>query len=721
MAFTQDFRTQRRNYEDGETRIGELDRLWYDSVTNSIRIGDGETPGGVVVGGAGGGGDYTLPTASTTVKGGVKIDGSTITINNQVISGFSGSYTDLTNKPTIPSLTGYATETFVTTRGYLTSVGTISYNDLTDKPNLASTYTFNVAADDSTLRTISSEETVKFVGAGGITTASDAEGAITITQGSTDIVIKVAGSFASDQPFKSQVLTDLTDGVSISTWMGLPAFATNKTWKFDYDGDLTFPDNTVQSTAWTGTAAAGTLTGDTLNSTVVTSSLTSVGTLTGLTVGGTGGDLTMTGGAITGVGNITASGILAVNASGGITTTQTSFDIVNSTATTVNLGGAATAVNIGAITGTLTLNNPTIVGTQTTATLFNTAATTVSAFGAATTSTIGATSGTMTLRNPTVVGTQTTVNLWNTTSTTVNTFGAATTLNIGAATGTLTLNNPTIVGSQTTQALFNTTATTVNFAGAATTLNIGTSSGIINIASAVKSGTGTFTKAGYATGDILLDNGGTDTPGLLMYYANNNNFAFDSWNGTFNILSGQLLRVVNNLNESGGAVKMAMDTTGNIVTTGFIQPSAWRAGQVIRDTMLNNSEFTVNNTTVATSTTDTTLLTYSYTPTSSSSYLIIHVHVADYRAASDTGGAGTDSYFSRIKVDDAEIVYARQMTRSGEGFRTGSLFPLTGRYTNSSTAEKTITVGVRRDSADDSITITSSSTALTLRITEIAR
>lgn len=351
MAFTQDFRTQRRNYNDGQTRIGEKDRLWYDSESNSIRIGDGETEGGIVVGGAGGGGDYTLPTATTTVKGGVKVDGTTITISNQVISAtqpdlssyatqtyvttrgyitsytetdpvflahpannvtntkisnwdtaygwgnhasagylttvgtisyndlsnkptlfsgsytdltnkptlFSGSYTDLTNKPTIPTstsdltngagyitssaLSGYATETYVTTRGYitsytetdpvfvasaaynitstqitnwdtaygwgnhasagyLTSVGTISYNDLSDKPAIPSNvsqlvndsgyitaaaipaqFTFNVAADDSTQRTIGTQETVKFIGAGGITTASDAEGNITITQG----------------------------------------------------------------------------------------------------------------------------------------------------------------------------------------------------------------------------------------------------------------------------------------------------------------------------------------------------------------------------------------------------------------------------------------------------------------------------------------------------------------------------------------------------------
>ena len=35
-------------------------------------------------------GSYTLPTATTTVLGGVKVDGTTITINNGVISSTGG-------------------------------------------------------------------------------------------------------------------------------------------------------------------------------------------------------------------------------------------------------------------------------------------------------------------------------------------------------------------------------------------------------------------------------------------------------------------------------------------------------------------------------------------------------------------------------------------------------------------------------------------------------
>ena len=96
---------------------------------------------------------------------------SAIPTNNNQLTNGSGYITS-------SALTGLATESYVTSRGYITG---LSWNQLTDKPNLAATYSFNVAADDSTLREISADETVKFIGAGGVTTASDAEGNITIT------------------------------------------------------------------------------------------------------------------------------------------------------------------------------------------------------------------------------------------------------------------------------------------------------------------------------------------------------------------------------------------------------------------------------------------------------------------------------------------------------------------------------------------------------------
>jgi len=252
------------------------------------------------------------------------------------------------------------------------------------------------------------------------------------------------------------------------------------------------------------------------------------------------------------------------------------------------------------------------------------------------------------------------------------------------------------------------TATTIS----STTISANT----LNVTGTTFNGNGTFTKSGFATGDILLDNSANDTPGILFYYANNSNYGIDSWNGTYDVLSGQLIRIVNKLNETGGAVKMAIDTTGNLVTTGFVKANAWRAGQVVNDISLSNTEVTISTTTIATSNADTDFLTYSYTPLSSNSYIVIHYHLSSY---SFEGGTGNDSYFSRIKVDGTEITYSRQSTVNGN--RTGVLFPITGRYTNSSTSAKSIVVACRRDSADDSITIVNTATSMWLRITEIGR
>ena len=81
-------------------------------------------------------------------------------------------------------------------------------------------------------------------------------------------------------------------------------------------------------------------------------------------------------------GDLVVTGDLAVNG-GDITTTATTFNLLEANATTVNAFGAATAIDIGATSGTATINNPTVVGTQTTQNLWNTVATTVNAFGAA--------------------------------------------------------------------------------------------------------------------------------------------------------------------------------------------------------------------------------------------------------------------------------------------------------------------------------------------------
>jgi hypothetical protein len=152
-----------------------------------------------------------------------------------------------------------------------------------------------------------------------------------------------------------------------------------------------------------------------------------------------------------------ASTILATNASSQTTLADllalnATFNLINTTATTVNFAGAATSLSMGAgASTTVSINASTIQTNQATLALYNTATTTLNFGGAATAINVGASSGTFTVNNPTINLNASTIqsnsaslNLYNTVTTTLNFAGAATTLNIGAATGTATLNNATV-------------------------------------------------------------------------------------------------------------------------------------------------------------------------------------------------------------------------------------------------------------------------------------
>ncbi len=172
-----------------------------------------------------------------------------------------------------------------------------------------------------------------------------------------------------------------------------------------------------------------------------------------------------------------------LNVDGGdLTTNSTTFNLLNTNATTVNAFGAATTVEIGAASGTTNVNNNLVVDldlevkggdlttNQTTFNLLNATATTVNFAGAATTIEIGAASGTTNVNNNLVVDldlevkggdlttNQTTFNLLNATATTVNAFGAATTINFGTAAtttdfGDLKINGSTIYGDTNGQTI----------------------------------------------------------------------------------------------------------------------------------------------------------------------------------------------------------------------------------------------------------------------------
>jgi hypothetical protein len=79
----------------------------------------------------------------------------------------------------------------------------------------------------------------------------------------------------------------------------------------------------------------------------------------------------------------------------------------------------------------------------------------------------------------------------------------------------------------------------------------------------------TFSK-NLGNGDIALENGTLDTPGLLMYWRNNSNFGFD----TFASSGATRVRITKELNESGGTELFSVDRDGvTYVNSGYGQPA----------------------------------------------------------------------------------------------------------------------------------------------------
>ena len=213
---------------------------------------------------------------------------------------------------------------------------------------------------------------------------------------------------------------------------------------------------------------------------------------------------------------VQVDGDLAVNG-GDITTNQSVFNFITSGATTLNIGSSASVVGIGSTLGTTTVNNNLVAGenlqvdgdtvstTNTTMNLFNTTATSVNFAGAALSTNIGNSAGTatfagtmvnfngdITVKGSDIITDQASFRLLQT-PTTVNFADAATTLQVGAASGTTTVRNNLdvdldlnidggdITSSQTTFNLLNSTVTTLNLAGAGTQINIGSTSGSTNV------------------------------------------------------------------------------------------------------------------------------------------------------------------------------------------------------------------------------------------------
>jgi len=224
---------------------------------------------------------------------------------------------------------------------------------------------------------------------------------------------------------------------------------------------------------------------------------------------------------------LTVAGDIAING-GDITTTSATFNLVTGSATTVNFAQSATTLSVGKSAGSTNIaggltgsfvfigENLTIGGasqadiltTKTTANLYNTVATTVNIAGAATSVNIGSSGGSTTISgNVTgsnirlagdlavnggdITTTASSFNLITGSATSVNFASSATSILIGSNVGSATIyptltgangvvvQGPTssdIVAGNATGNIFNTVASTINLGGAATSITMGSGS-----------------------------------------------------------------------------------------------------------------------------------------------------------------------------------------------------------------------------------------------------
>jgi len=263
--------------------------------------------------------------------------------------------------------------------------------------------------DSGTAQIVGAGQTASFVGGTGISTSVGATRQLTITN-------TAPWTDASDSYIRNQFASAQTGNFWISgsglvgTRLGVGA--THSSYVLNVDGTSRFTNNLTVTSGGVSVTGNSTIAG-TLSS---LTGLTSSGTITFSNLTANRLVTTTTGGELTNsisadnlrasVTETTGTGSLVFGTSPAITTSLTtgsaSFDLINTTATTVNFARAATALTMGATSGTTTIQSPTLVGSQTTQNLYNTVATTLNIGGAATALNLGATTGTTTIKTPTL-------------------------------------------------------------------------------------------------------------------------------------------------------------------------------------------------------------------------------------------------------------------------------------------------------------------------------
>ena len=227
-------------------------------------------------------------------------------------------------------------------------------------------------------------------------------------------------------------------------------------------------------------------------------------------------------------------------------------------------------------------------------------------------------------------------------------------------------------------------------------------------------------------------NSGSNSNGQLRIQGSNSNNVLDigimnSSNGAWiqsrdatNYSSNSQLRI----NPKGGNVTIgtttiansALHVEGNISASQTIRSSA--AGQLLNMLILDETALSISSNIQNNSTTFTDILTYSYTPISNNSRILVKFN-CNYLIGGNSS-AGNDEIASQISINGSAIQEKRQFFsagNSGTGNRSVNLFPISGVYDNTGSSAISIKIRIARTSGEDVTTVYPD---MLLTITEIA-
>ena len=163
-----------------------------------------------------------------------------------------------------------------------------------------------------------------------------------------------------------------------------------------------------------------------------------------------------------------------------------------------------------------------------------------------------------------------------------------------------------------------------------------------------------------------------------------------------------------------------LTVTGNMLSYGTISATKYLPGQVVYVDMLDNGQLEkpeIGNSQVTAGTQNYRVFTYDYTPKIATSYILI-----EYQTIYTLIGANGDAINAYLQVNGETISTTYQLWNGfvGGGTRSGTIFPIVGRYMNSTTTAKTIRVYINNNTDGDTITVNGDNSTW-LKITEIGR